>query len=219
MSSVLYYSNQDEASKRLIQSIVRSGLQAQFHFMCIDNRVAVKNDAHDPSNPNSKPTKTMIVLDNRHQVLMPDAVTHVPALLLLKNNQIVFGDEIAQHLQPQQMMQISHATQRNMEPAAAGGGGGGAGLAGWGHSGWTSGGVVSDTYSFLDQTPQDLNCATGHGGTRQMHHYARLSDQYGLISTGSQSGSQAKLKAGEVSMDELKRKRDAELYGAGGTMR
>lgn len=215
MSGILYYSNHDEASKKVIQTIVRAGLQAQFHFMCVDNRVSVRNDAHRPNDPSSKPTKTMIVLDNKHQVLMPDAVTHVPALLVLRSNTIVFGDEISRHIRPQQQVHVSHATQRHMEPAAASN----QGPSAWDWSGWMGGGVVSDTFSFLDQTTEELSSAHGNAGMRQMHHYAPLTDQFGLLSSQEQMQqqtagmSQPKLKDGEVSLEMLKQQRDAEIFG------
>ena len=37
---------------------------------------------------------------------MPDAVTHVPALLVLRSNTIVFGDEISRHIRPQQQVHV-----------------------------------------------------------------------------------------------------------------
>ena len=38
MSSILYYSNYCEHSKKLLQNISKSNLQKEIHFICIDKR-------------------------------------------------------------------------------------------------------------------------------------------------------------------------------------
>ena len=92
---------------------------------------------------------------------MPENVTKVPALLLLNNNfQVLYGDNIYNHLKPSQEIETKKATQNNMEPMAFSLGGGGYG-------------IMSDQYSFLDQDPDELS-AKGNGGVRQMHNYVDL---------------------------------------------
>ena len=90
---------------------------------------------------------------------MPENVTRVPALLLLNQSyNVLYGDQILQHLKPRQEVEVRQATQNNMEPMAFSLGGGD---------------IVSDQYSFLDQEPEELE-AKGNGGMRQMHNYVDL---------------------------------------------
>ena len=97
---------------------------------------------------------------------MPENVTKVPALLLLNQNyKVLYGDDIYNYIKPQQTAEIKQATKNNMEPLS------------YAFDGFSSigGGIVSDAYSFLDMSDDDLG-AKGGGGTRQMHSYASLQD-------------------------------------------
>ena len=150
MSSILYYSKYCEVSKKYLQILSKSNVQKDIHFICIDKRVKETNN------------KTFIILDNGQKIILPENVTRVPALLLLtKGYQVLFGEQILEHLKPKQEVEIRQATQNNMEPMAFSFGGSG------------FGDIVSDQYSFLDQAPEDLE-AKGNGGMRQMHNYVDL---------------------------------------------
>ena len=70
MSSILYYSNYCEKSKKYINLLSNSGYQKDIHFICIDKR-------------RKEGKKTFVVLDNGQTIVLPETVTHVPALLLL----------------------------------------------------------------------------------------------------------------------------------------
>jgi hypothetical protein len=154
MSCILYYSKYCEVSKKYLQTISKSGHQKDIHFICIDKRVKDSNN------------KTYIILENGQKIILPENVTKVPALLLLNQGyQVLFGDQILQHLKPIKQEEIRQATQNNMEPMAFSLGGGG------------FGDVVSDHYSFLDQGPDDLK-ADGNGGMRQMHNYVDLNTAF-----------------------------------------
>ena len=85
MSSILYYSNFCQHSKSLIQNVGRSPeISKDVHFICIDKRMK-KEDG-----------KTYIILENGQQIVMPDNISKVPALLLLNDNyRVVYGEEIA----------------------------------------------------------------------------------------------------------------------------
>ena len=157
MSSILYYSKYCEVSKKYLQLLSKSDMQKDIHFICIDKRIKDSNN------------KTYIILDNGQKIILPDNVTKVPALLLLNHGyQVLYGDQILQHLKPQQQQQVKQATQNNMEPMAFSLGGGN---------------VVSDQFSFLDQEPDDLK-AEGNGGMRQMHNYVDLNTAFnGSVST------------------------------------
>ena len=68
MSSILYYSNYCEPSKKLLQAVTKSQNAKDIHFICIDKRTK------DPSG------KTYIILENSQKIIMPENVTRVPAL-------------------------------------------------------------------------------------------------------------------------------------------
>ena len=74
MSSILYYSNFCEPSKKLLQTVTKTQNTNNIHFICIDKRVKDANG------------KIQIVLQTGQKIVMPENVTRVPALLLL--NQI-----------------------------------------------------------------------------------------------------------------------------------
>jgi hypothetical protein len=149
MSYILYYSKYCEVSKKYLQTLSKSNVQKDIHFICIDKRTKDANN------------KTYIILDNGQNIILPDNVTRVPALLLLNQGyNVLYGEKILEYLKPRQEVEVRKATQNNMEPMAFSFGGG-------------FGDVVSDQYSFLDQAPEDLE-AKGNGGMRQMHNYVDL---------------------------------------------
>ena len=149
MSSILYYSNFCEHSKKLLQQISKANVTSDIHFICIDKRVKDTNN------------KTFIVLENGQKIIMPENVNRVPALLLLNQGyNVLYGEAIINHFKPKQEVAVRQATKNNMEPMAFSFGGG-------------FGAIVSDTFSFLDQNDEELK-ATGNGGTRQMHNYVDL---------------------------------------------
>jgi hypothetical protein len=151
MSCILYYSKNCEFSRKYLQIISKSEAQKDIHFICIDRRVKDNNN------------KTYIVLDNGQKIILPDNVVKVPALLLLNQGyQVLYGEQILQHLKPRQQIEIRQATQNNMEPMAFSLGGGN---------------IVSDQYSFLDQDPDELS-SQGNGGMRQMHNYVDLNTAF-----------------------------------------
>jgi hypothetical protein len=126
-------------------------MQKEIHFICIDKRIKDSNN------------KTYIILENGQNIIMPENITRVPALLLLTQGYtVLYGEQILQHLKPRQEEEVKKATQNNMEPMAFSFGGSGG-----------FGDIVSDQYSFLDQNEEDLK-ATGNGGMRQMHNYVDL---------------------------------------------
>lgn len=154
MSNIFYYSRYCEVSKQYLQILSKSNIQKELHFICIDKRVKDSNN------------KTYIVLENGQQIILPENITHVPALLLLNQGyKILFGEQILEYLKPKQELEVKQATQNNMEPMAFSFGGGG------------FGDIVSDQYSFLDQAPEDLE-AKGNGGMRQMHNYVDLQTEF-----------------------------------------
>jgi hypothetical protein len=194
MSSILYYSNYCEPSKKLLQTITKTQNAKDIHFICIDKRTK------DPSG------KTYIILENSQKIIMPENVTRVPALLLLNQNyKVIYGDEIYQHLKPQVKQEIKQATKNNMEPINFQDGF--SAFSGFG------GGIVSDNYSFLDQSDNELS-VKGDGGLRQMHNYVSLNDSMNLnmhLPQDDHEYKSDKLKEGEMSVESLQRRRDQEI--------
>lgn len=181
MSSILYYSNYCEPSKKLIKLIASSKIKNDIHFICVDNRITGKNNA------------TYVVLENNQRVLLPPTVTRVPALLLLNHSHhVLFGEQIYNHLQPKQAEMNTTATAGNEEPQA------------YGINQMSS---ISDCYSFWDQSPDELS-AQGNGGLRQMHNYASL-DINNNIETPPDSYEPDKV--GNVSLEQLQHQRDNDI--------
>ena len=194
MSCILYYSNFCEPSKKLLQSITKTHNTSSIHFICIDKRVK------DSSG------KTFIVLQNGQQIVMPDNVKRVPALMLLNQNyKVIYGDEIYAHLKPEIEQQVKQATKNNMEPINYQDGF--ASFSGFGS------GIVSDNYSFLDQSDAELS-VKGDGGMRQMHSYVTLNESMNLsmkLPQDYHDYKSNKLKEGETSIEALQRRRNEEL--------
>ena len=194
MSSILYYSNFCEPSKKLLQTVSKTGLAKDIHFICIDKRIKDSNG------------KVFIVLQNEQKIIMPENVTRVPALLLLNQNyKVIYGDQIYQHLKPAQEVQVKQATRNNMEPASF--------FDSFSFSGFGSSGIASDNYSFLDQSDDELS-VKGNGGLRQMHSYVSLNDSGNLsmhLPQDEHDYKSDKLKEGEMSIEALQRKREQEL--------
>jgi hypothetical protein len=190
MSSILYYSNFCEHSKKLIQSLSKTNVAKEIHFICIDKRVKDTNN------------KVFIVLENGQKIIMPENINRVPALLLLTQGyDVLYGEAILNHLKPKQEVAVRQATQNNMEPMAFSFGGGGGGL----------GDVVSDQYSFLDQGSDELE-AKGSGGMRQMHNYVDLnfSDKISTPADEQDYKSANKISK-DLTVEQLQQQRDSEL--------
>ena len=185
MGKIIYYSNFCENCKNLLNVISKTDLQKSIHFICIDKR-------------NQKNGKTYIILETNQEVLLPDNITSVPALLLLQDNfRTLFGNDILDYLKPIEREEKNVATNYQGEPTSyiMGGNTGGFGF-----------GVMSDAYSFLDQSFDDLS-AKGDGGLRQMYNYSTL-DHIEKIETPPENYVADKI--GSVDMETLKTLRNKE---------
>ena len=194
MSCILYYSNFCEPSKKLLQTVSKTQNVNNIHFVCIDKR------AKDTDG------KIYIILQTGQKLLMPENVTRVPALLLLNQNyKVIYGDDIYKNLRPQVTQEIKQATKNNMEPINH--------QDGFSCFSGFSGGIVSDNYSFLDQSDNELS-VKGDGGLRQIHNYVSLNDSMNLSMKLQQDECDYKtdkLKEGEMSVESLQRRREEEL--------
>ena len=199
MSTILYYSNFCEHSKKLLQTLSRTAVAKDVHFICIDNRVRDDKDG-----------KIYLQLQNSQRILMPDNITKVPALLLLRQNYtVLYGESIYSYFKPLEQTVTKVATQNNIEPLACG-------IDSFGGFG----GVCSDQYSFFDMDHDSLG-TKGNGGMRQPHNYVSFDDNE-IITTNANSGGggkagggggggMQKIKDGEVKIEDLRRQRDNEL--------
>ena len=149
MSSILYYSNFCDHSKKLLQTVSKTQVSKDIHFICIDKRERDQNG------------KVNIILENGQKIIMPENVTKVPALLISDGFKVLYGDNIYSHLKPKHETATRQATNNNMEPMSFSLGGSG------------GFGIMSDQYSFLDQDSDALS-SRGDGGLRQMHNYVTL---------------------------------------------
>ena len=151
MSSILYYSNFCENSKKILLILSKSDIKNNIHFICIDKRIQKNN-------------KTYVILDNYQEILLPNNITSVPSLLSIKDNyKVIVGENILNYLNP-----IQNNMQNNMqnnfinEPDSF-------------SMNNNMSGIISDVYSFLDQTTDDLS-AKGNGGLRQLYNYSTIND-------------------------------------------
>lgn len=148
--NLLYYSNYCDNSKRLLQILSKSKIKNELHFICIDKRITMPDGSIN------------ILMKNGQQILLPPTITKVPALLLVNNGyHVLFGDQIYQHIQPRENSIQKKATNNQGEPSA------------FTFSDFSSSGISSDQYSFLDMSSDDL-LAKGNGGLRQMYNYVSL---------------------------------------------
>jgi hypothetical protein len=188
MSSILYYSNFCEHSKKLLQTISKADISKDIHFICIDKRTKDSNN------------KIYIILENGQKIIMPENVSRVPALLLLNQGyNVLYGEAILQHLKPKQEKMVKQATQNNLEPMA------------FGFSGSGFGSVTSDQYSFLDMDSDSLS-AKGNGGARQMHNYVDLNYSDNISTPDDEHDYKGASKiSGDLTVEQLLQQREQDL--------
>jgi hypothetical protein len=186
MSSILYYSNFCEHSKKLLQTLSKTQVSKDIHFICIDKRERDQNG------------KINIVLENGQKIIMPENVSKVPALLLLNQGyQVLYGDNIYNYMKPKQEVVTKQATNNNMEPMAFSLGGGGFG-------------IVSDNYSFLDMDSEELN-TKGNGGMRQMHSYVPLNHSDTITTPTDDFDYKQDKLSGDLTIEKLQQQREQEM--------
>ena len=180
MGKILYYSNYCDNCKNLLATISRTNLVKTIHFICIDKR-------------NIKNGKTYVVLESNQEVVLPDTIKSVPALLLLNDNyRILYGEDIIKYLNPIEKVNRDIATKNEGEPEC------------FAINGANYSGVVSDCYSFLDQDANELS-AKGNGGMRQLYNYATL-DHNDQIDTPPEDYTPDKI--GEINLKNMENERN-----------
>lgn len=151
MSYVFYYSNYCEKCKNIIEMLSKTELKKDIHFICIDKRyVSPQNNA------------TYVILENQQKIVLPPQIQKVPALLLLKEgNNVIFGNQIIEKLNPINDYKNAKASNFNGEPESFA----------LGSDNLGQFGVSSDSYSYWDESSDNM-MAKGQAGMRQMYSYA-----------------------------------------------
>ena len=151
MGSILYYSNFCENSKQLLSYLSKSSVKNNLHYVCIDKRIQKNNAVY-------------IILENNQELLLPNTVNAVPALMILNGEyKVLFGNNILEYLKPVEQVNKQQATNFGGEPMAF-------------SMNQCLIGVHSDNFSFLDQGNDELS-AKGEGGMRQLYNYATINYQ------------------------------------------
>ena len=115
--------------------------------------------------------------------------------MLKPNYEILSGNQILDYIKPQSKHIEQEKTMLVNEPTEY-------------SLGNTMSGVVSDSYSFLDMSPDDLS-AKGNGGTRQLYNYSSLNESSGSIQTPVLEDKKLKL---DYSIEQLEKKRNDEIH-------
>ena len=185
MTSILYYSGYCQNCSKLINVLSKSKIKEELHFVNIDKRKRGGDNS------------IYVILEKGEEVLLPPQITKVPALLLLNDgHNVLFGQQIYQHLQPRENSFSQKATNNNGEPSAFSLFGGAMG-------------VSSDAYSYLDQSAEDLS-AKGDGGMRQLHHYALL-DTDDRINAPPEDYVPDKISTQGVTLEKLQQERSQQV--------
>lgn len=187
MSTILYYSKFCRNCQTLLQYLSKLDIQSHCNFICIDKRVQENN-------------KVYVILESGDKIILPPTVDKVPALLLLNQGyNVLFGEEIQRYFKPIQKEEVRQATQNNIDPMAFSF-----------NSGFNN--VVSDAYSFLDMSSDELS-AKGEGGVRQMYNYVTTSNDYSdKISTPEDETNYKAPKIPEgMTVESLQQQRDNDL--------
>lgn len=190
MSSVLYYSNYCQHSKIIIQEIAKHKIRDEIHFVCIDKRYKKGNDIY-------------IVLETGVELILPPIIKCVPSLLLLtRGNMVLEGNQnILNHVREKLQELEYKATEGNGEPLAYS----------FGYCSTNAlNNVLSDNFSFLDQTPEEM-AAKGNGGTRQIYNYSLIEGRGQTIETPPETYVSNRIKTGNMSLDELKMLREKDI--------
>ena len=183
MSTILYYSQHCNHCKRLLSKLSKTQSSKDMHFICIDRREAGKDGA------------TVLLLDDGKSALLPPNVRTVPTLLLLHHGKRALEgfNDIQNFLAPKEARMTSEATKGNGEPAA--------------YSSYEMGGQLSDNYSYLDMSADELS-AKGSGGLRQMHRYMALGKSQSIATPPDNYTAD---KVGAVDIGKMTMAREADI--------
>ena len=132
-------------------------------------------------------------------MILPPNIVRVPTLLSIQENgRLVSGMEIKGYLAGKIKQAVAVATEQQMEPSAFSFSGGGMST------------IVSDNYSFLDMTADDLT-AEGSGGMRQLHNYVSINDMASITAPAEAQGTRQENSSKMSSMENLKQQREMDI--------
>ena len=171
------------------------------------NRYTNRNDTHFINIDNRRKDNSgniIVILENGQEVIMPNSITKVPALLLLNDNyRVIFGNDIISFLNIDTYTTTSVDTKKRYytkcdEPTT--------------FEWMSASGVSSDSFSFLVMTPEDLN-AQGSGGTRQMYNYADMNYTSMINTPNDDYVADTIGNSGDNSIESLQSRREQDIKG------
>lgn len=180
MTTIFYYSNFCSNCRNIIPEITKLRLDSNTHFICIDNRI-VKSDKN-----------VYIILSNQKEILLPNTINKVPALMLLnRGSQVIFGQEILSYLR--KIKSNISLNESNDDPEN------------FNLREINNFGVMSDNFSFLDQSIEALT-AKGDGGLRQLRSNVKL-DHNDFIETPPDNYTPNKIQQSSIEKLETEREK------------
>ncbi len=228
MSQILYYSSYCENSKKLLGILSKSQVKKDIHFISIDKRVKKNNGATYIVLENSQeiilpPTITrvpaLLLLNKGHHVLFGDEIyNHLKPLENDFNNMAInVGNGNGNMGQVMQNTPNAPNTQ-NMQSRQNIGQGQGQGVRPGGQMMETEplafslnsnmlSGVMSDNFSFLDQTNESLS-AKGDGGMRQLYNYATINIDDNINTPPDNYSADT---IGQVSIEKMQQERQSDV--------
>jgi len=181
---ILYYSNACPNSRKLLEYITRNNLIDVLNCICIDNR---KRD------PNTG--QTFIYLQNGKCVLMPPNVQAVPALLIRKENfRTIYAKDIIAHLNPIVSSQISEMNKLN----------GGEPMPMQLTGSTASANIMSEKFTFYGGSLEGKGLSNPNYAS--IHTLSAFT-----IPTPDETYRPNKINEGDITIDMLKNKRDADI--------
>lgn len=129
--------------------------------------------------------KMYAMLDTGKMIMIPKNIKEVPSLLMLNHgNAILVGKKIMSHFQK------SERTTLMQQPEAFS---------------FSDSGVMSDSFSFLDSSPEEM-MAKGNGGMRNMHDFVALNHVDKIETPPDEEATN-----NEIDMDSFMKKRSEEI--------
>ena len=185
----IYYSNHCNKSKELLNFLYKSPFRNKFKYVNIDNRIKENN-------------QIFILLNNGQKFPLPTQIRNVPTLLNPESGEIYVGDQIKSFLVPSHTKIQREMKQVNEDPDAFT-----FGMTGGGNAY----GVMSDSYSFLNQSETEMK-ADGSGGTRQMYNYVSLNNYNQTIDTPQDDDNDDRHgKMRNINLEQLEQQRNQDL--------
>ena len=186
----IYYSNHCNKSKELLNFLYKSPFRNKFKYVNIDNRVKENN-------------QIFILLNNGQKFPLPSQIRNVPTLLNSESGEIYVGDQIKEFLVPSHKKIQRQIQQINEDPDAF--------TFGSNSGGGNAFGVMSDSFSFLNQSESEMK-ADGSGGTRQMYNYVSLNNYNQTIDTPQDDdNNEGSGRMKNINLEQLEHQRNQDL--------